>query len=126
MMVRLPVPPSTNNLFANGKGGRFITDKYKAWRDNAGWMLNIARPGTFGAMKVAIKLYVPRKPASRDIDNFAKGPIDLLVAHRVINDDKQVERLVIERHDDPDIVLSVEPFGEPSLAGRLKAAGEIA
>lgn len=126
-VVRLPVPPSTNNLFANGKGsGRFITAKYSAWRTEAGWMLQLARPVPFGGMKVSVVLYVPRKPASRDIDNFCKGPLDLLTAHKIINDDKQVEELIVRRHDDPDILLSVQPFGSPDLASRVQAAGEVA
>lgn len=125
MMVRLPVPPSTNNLFANGKSGRYVTASYKAWRTAAGWQLNLARVEPFGKMKVAVTLYVPRKPASRDLDNFSKAPLDLLVAHGVIADDKHVERLVIERHDAPEIILSVEPFGEPTLEARRTAAGMV-
>lgn len=51
MMVRLPCPPSTNNLFANGRNGRYTTDKYAAWQKDAGWMLNLAKPQSFGNMK---------------------------------------------------------------------------
>lgn len=118
MMVRLPVPPSTNNLFANGKRGRYLTDAYDAWRTEAGLKLNLARPIPFGAIKVAVSLFVPRKPKSRDIDNFCKAPLDLLVKHRVINDDKQVERLTVERHDDADLILSVEPFSSADRSVR--------
>jgi Holliday junction resolvase RusA-like endonuclease len=113
MMVRLPTPPSTNNLYFNLKrGGRHPTDKYKAWQQEAGYVLNRVHPQQrcFGAMKVQVALYVPRKPASRDIDNFCKGPLDLLVKHGVIADDKHIERLTVERHDAADILVSVEPY----------------
>lgn len=111
MLVRLPVPPSTNNLFVNKKvGGRFLSPAYKAWRTSAGWALNLSRPVPFCGDLVEVSLTVPRKPASRDLDNFAKAPIDLLVAHAIINDDKQIERLTISRHDDADIILSVVPY----------------
>lgn len=111
MLVRLPVPPSTNNLFVNKKvGGRFLSPAYKAWRASAGIYLNLARITPFCGELVEMSLTVPRKPASRDLDNFAKAPIDLLVAHAIINDDKQIERLTISRHDDADIILSVVPY----------------
>lgn len=111
MMVRLPAPPSTNNLFINVRvGGRILSPAYKAWRTHAGHLLNLARVQPFGVAPVQIGLMVPRKPASRDIDNFSKAPLDLLVAHAIIADDKYVERLIIERHDDDDILLTVMPF----------------
>jgi crossover junction endodeoxyribonuclease RusA len=125
-MVRLPVPPSTNNLFANGKHGRWATDKYVAWQKEAGWMLQAARPTPFGSMKVQVTLCVPRKPASRDLDNFCKAPLDLLVKHKVIADDKHIEELTVRRHDDPDMIVSVMPFGSPSLESRMEAARRIA
>ena len=117
MIVRLPVPPATNNLFVNKKvGGRFISPAYKAWRTEAGWALKLRKPAlqVFGPIPVEIWLMVPRKPVNRDIDNFAKGPLDLLVAHGIISDDKQVARLTIERHDDDDLILNVEQFSRPS------------
>jgi len=124
MLIRLPVPPSTNNLFANAKsGGRFITGTYKSWLKEAATLLMIARPERFGTMKVQVGLYVPRKPVSRDIDNFCKAPIDLLVKHGVLADDKQIEKLTVERHDSPDLLVSVEPYGEPATDARVKAAG---
>lgn len=111
MLVRLPAPPSTNNLFINVRsGGRILSPAYRSWRTYAGTLLNLARVQPFGLASVQIGLMVPRKPASRDIDNFSKAPIDLLVAHAIIADDKQVERLTIERHDEADILLTVMPY----------------
>lgn len=108
-MVRLPVPPSTNNLYINLKHGRMVSPAYKAWRLEAGLKLNLRKSDTFGTLPVQVGLMVPRKPKSRDIDNFAKAPIDLLVAHGIIADDKHIERLTISRHDDPDILITVTP-----------------
>lgn len=123
MLVRLPVPPSTNNLFVNKKvGGRMLSPAYAAWRKEAGWLLNIARLTPFEKMPVQFSLWVPRKPASRDIDNFAKGALDLFVAHGIIADDKQVERLTIERHDDADIIVDIMPF---SIIQSARAASRV-
>jgi Holliday junction resolvase RusA-like endonuclease len=117
MNIRLPAPPSTNNLFINVRsGGRILSPAYRSWRTHAGHLLNLARVQPFGVAPVQIGLMVPRKPASRDIDNFSKAPIDLLVAHAIIADDKQVERLTIERHDDADILLTVMPYS--GVAGK--------
>jgi Holliday junction resolvase RusA-like endonuclease len=111
VMVSLPVPPSTNHLFVNlKKGGRMTNRLYTAWKMEAGLKLNRFRSQAFGKMPVSVTLFVPRKPASRDIDNFAKAPLDLLVSHKIIDDDKYIERLLIERHDDANMIVSVIPF----------------
>ena len=110
-LIRLPVAPSTNNLFANGKHGRFITDHYKAWRTEAGVMLNLARVEPFGRMRVELEILIPEKTRG-DISNRVKATEDLLVAHKIIEDDVQVWRLVVGRHKDADMLLSIVPFQE--------------
>jgi hypothetical protein len=44
--VDLPFPPSVNNLFANGKSGRYTTQQYADWQKNAGWKIKADRPAT--------------------------------------------------------------------------------
>lgn len=124
MILRLPVPPSVNNLFFNlKKGGRAPTRKYLAWQTEAGWMLKQRPVMSFGQMLVQVKIWVPRK-SRMDLDNASKGILDLLQTHRIFANDKQVERLTIERHDDKDALVEVMPFSEAvSPERRIQAAG---
>lgn len=83
----LPFPPSTHGLF---RGGRFkgdLNERYRKWRDEAGWMLLSQGVERFnGPVAIRVELRAPdRRP--RDGDNFVKGPIDLLVKHGVIASD---------------------------------------
>lgn len=81
---------------------------------------------SFGQMQVQVKIWVPRSNR-RDVDNFAKGILDLLTKHRVYNDDRQVQRLTIERHDDKDALVEVMPYSEThSDERRIEAARKIA
>lgn len=88
----LPTPPSTNNLFINVKGrGRIKSRQYKAWAEEAGWRLlaQRVRPVS-GRVHVTIRA-IRKDGRRRDIDNIIKPILDLLVAQRVISDDRHVE-----------------------------------
>lgn len=89
--VRLPVPPSANNLWevVRRKFGRKghvkssvkLTDRYEAWRDEAIYLVrqNIPRERIY---PVAIRIVVCRGEgwsAGRDLDNCIKPTIDALV-----------------------------------------------
>lgn len=93
----IPTPPSTNNLFANGKHGRFKSKKYEAWIVEAGKELLAQKPQHF-AGRVEVQLQVPRN-LRRDLDNHWKASLDLLVSHGVIQDDRFIERLYVFWHD---------------------------
>lgn len=115
-LIRLPIAPSVNNLFANGENGRYRTVAYNKWRTAAGWQLNLAHVQPFGKMRVQIGICV-NDAMKGDIDNRCKGPIDLLVAHHIIEDDKQVWRVSIERVAASickarEMLLSIEPYKE--------------
>lgn len=99
-IIDLPLPPSVNNLFVNaGKRGRVISKPYKAWRDVAGWQLARQRPGAIKG-RYALEIYI-QSDARADIGNLEKACSDLLVAHRVIEDDALAWALHIYR--DPRI-----------------------
>lgn len=99
-IIDLPLPPSVNHLFANaGKRGRVITPHYKAWRKEAGWQLIRQRPGSIKG-RYALEIYI-QADAAADIGNLEKACSDLLVAHRVIEDDAMAWALHIYR--DPRI-----------------------
>lgn len=87
----LPAPISVNALFVNrrGKGmkGRMISPAYLNWRREAEYSLLLSRPlPTFkGRIGVCMAFSEPSRP--NDLDNKAKGILDLLVKHKIIQDD---------------------------------------
>jgi len=88
--VHIPVPPSTNGLFANIPGrGRIKSERYRAWLVVAGTELNLQRPKAVNG-PVSVDLMMKRPNGSSDIDNRIKAALDLLVLHRLIDDDKKV------------------------------------
>lgn len=106
-IVRIPAPPSTNNLFYNASGkGRVKTDRYRTWLSAAGWSLKEQRPVSVpGRVRISILMRQPR--ANADIDNRFKAPLDLLVLHGVIDDDKNVCGASIEWADVDDCIVTV-------------------
>lgn len=102
--IKLPNPPSANALFANRKRdpfakptarklpGRVKTAKYRQWIEDAGWMLAMQRPGSIVG-RYTLDITPGRGMA--DIDNLVKGISDLLVSHRVIEDDSLAERVTL-------------------------------
>lgn len=100
-MIRynLPFPPSVNNLFANGKKGRFRTDKYETWRTLAGQeIMAQGRKRLKGAVSMSVLAVRPDK-RKRDLSNLLKAIEDLLVDMGVIEDDSLIERISIQWAD---------------------------
>lgn len=88
-MIRLvlPFPPSVHGLYRGGRWRGDISPEYKAWRDEAGLLLNRQRAPAFtGPVRVIVRLVAPDN-RERDSDNYIKAILDLLVAHGVIESD---------------------------------------
>lgn len=86
-VIRLPLCPSTNNLFKNAIGkGRVRSAEYKRWLETAGLLLNRARPGKV-ASPVIVIIRVGKCNQARDLDNMAKPVLDLLSHAGVIQND---------------------------------------
>lgn len=118
--LTLPIPPSTNELFRNvstaereraaSQGrklpGRAKTKAYISWLNAAGWTLKAQRPGKVpGKVKIQILMRQPR--ASADCDNRFKAPIDLLVLHGVIDDDRNVQGAAIDWADVEGCIVTI-------------------
>lgn len=84
----IPMPPSLNNAFLNAAGkGRVRSKAYKAWVEEAGWMVKARRNGLIpGPVSVTLDICPPNKRAF-DLDNRLKPALDLLVACGVLSDD---------------------------------------
>jgi crossover junction endodeoxyribonuclease RusA len=93
--LRLPFPPSTNNLFLNARRGRVLSPEYRAWRDQAGWELKAQKPP---AMTERCVIHIDIDDTRQgDCANREKAVTDLLVAHGVLKGDqkKYVKRVSI-------------------------------
>lgn len=86
--VEVPVPPSTNNLFATGTSRRrFVSPEYKAWRAEVYPLLQaMRRPAAF-PVEVWLTLCGKGVSQRRDIGNIEKALGDALVACGVLPDD---------------------------------------
>lgn len=87
IVLELPAPPSTNNLYLNlrkGKG-RTRSPEYLNWQISAGWHVQTARQKAIDG-PVSVHLIAQENPR-RDLDSYWKATLDLLVAHRLIADD---------------------------------------
>lgn len=95
--VRLPLPPSTNNLYINRGKKRVISERYRAWRQAAGWALIEQSPKAVNG-DFDLWLYVewPDK-RRRDLDNHLKAVLDLLVSHQLVEDDSRCQAMHIYR-----------------------------
>ena len=118
-ILTVPAPPSVNNLFANTVRGRFKTPRYKAWLQEAGWRLREQLPDPVPG-RVVVMLGIERNNLRSDLDNQAKALLDLLTAHKVIEDDRYVTALVMAwmpqgRHREPIARLMVRPADPMTL-----------
>lgn len=88
-LFSIPVPPTTNNLFATVGRRRVQTREYKSWLEAAGWQIKTQRvPKVEGDVKVT--LVITRPTVTSDLDNRIKPILDSLVKFGVIDDDTQV------------------------------------
>ena len=90
---RLPMPPSTNALYANAPGkGRVKTTRYRSWIDEAGWELKrqlVPVPHLSGRVAMRIGLSTE---ARIDFDNI-KAIGDLMKRMGLLDDDRQIRDL---------------------------------
>lgn len=94
--LSLIVPPSTNALYRNLPGkGRVKTSRYLTWQRAASNELIAQKPKPI-AGDVDVSIQVPRDDR-RDIDNYCKAILDLLVMHGLIADDRHVIALHVAK-----------------------------
>ena len=105
-VITLPFPPSLNNMFVNGLRGRFRSQKYETWIQEAGWELQRQRPSKVaGPVVLLLEFQEGQDRRKRDISNLVKGPEDLLVKHGIIE------------ADDGSIVRSITSKWTPEVEG---------
>lgn len=113
----LPYPLGVNRLYRSVNGRAILSREGREWKDRAAIAALLGRGPTecqlpfTGPVAVSIALY---RPARRgDIDGGLKVCLDALNGIAYV-DDRQVERLMVTRHEDPTnprAEVTVEPAG---------------
>jgi Holliday junction resolvase RusA-like endonuclease len=94
MILDLKEPVGVNRLYLKG---RIISPKYKAWIKDAGWELLLQgaqKHPIHGPYTVLLELYESTRV---DADACAKGLLDLLVKHKITDDDRHCKRIIAEK-----------------------------
>lgn len=96
----LPFPPGVNNLFPTvmtDRGPKRVKSKaYRAWTEEAGWMVPPAAKGKVPAHFRAVLVFDRPSAGRIDLDGRAKAVLDLLKTMGVIKDDSLTERLTLD------------------------------
>lgn len=86
------LPPSVNHIYRRRKDGQvFKTQAYNTWANGEGYDLNRQMAGQkkwTGPVYLTLAMKRPR--SNSDLDNRQKGIFDLLQAHGVIDNDKNI------------------------------------
>lgn len=88
--LQLPYPPSNNSLYMRTARGVTLTRNYRSWIKEAGWALKAQRPGSISGPVDVHMIAVKPDRRKRDVANLEKAVSDLLVRHRVIEDDSLI------------------------------------
>lgn len=116
--LRLPFPPTANNLYKNVRKGRARTEAYDSWLASAyGSLRGQQFEKVVGSYRLQIVLSRPDRRA-RDADNLVKAISDFLKKAGVIQDDAHAQSVFIGwAYDAPDpnagAFVSVEPAEFP-------------
>ena len=94
--LTLPMPVSSNNMFVNGQRGRFRSQKYDSWIQEAGTEIMRQWPRkTAGPVNLLLEFQEAKDKRKFDISNRIKPTEDLLVKHGIIEaDDWSIVRKV--------------------------------
>jgi crossover junction endodeoxyribonuclease RusA len=107
----LPVPVSVNAIYERHPGGGVRLSKaYSAWLSEAGWRLNVQRPGRVSG-RYQLTLRMPEE-SGLDLDNSIKAVSDLMQLHGVVRNDRLASRIVLEwQSEQPVAMVEVVPLG---------------
>ena len=128
--VSLPVPPSANACWRNGRGGkgRFRTDVYKAWAMEAAMIARAAwrdqgSPVIERGYQVIVRAGIDHK---RDLDNLAKPIIDVLGPAMDLPNDRWCDRVELSREGSKGRVFVTVIGCAPERVGEVISIGDAA
>ena len=108
-IIDLPPPPSVNGLYRNTtaaeqaywvarghkKRSRVKTDRYRTWLSAAGWDIKAQHPAPVRG-RYDLTVTVAEGASKSDLGNLIKATEDLLVAHHIIDDDRDSNRIILQ------------------------------
>ena len=101
--IRLPLPPSANNMFVNTNNGRAKSREYKAWLENARWEIltkwRAAGKPLCPVVPMALTIRLGIDGRGRDASNCIKAIEDALVRELPIPDDRWNDRILVLRDE---------------------------
>lgn len=112
MILRLPVPPSTNNLYPTNRktGRRFKSAEYKTWIAEAdGWLLEQKRGLIPITGPCSMRITIPAKTRG-DVSNRIKSVEDFCVSRGLTSDDKNNRKVSIEAGHVACCVVEISPL----------------
>ena len=98
IVLQLPVPPTTNNLYVtrrDGKG-RARTSQYAAWQKEAQQLIMISGCPREGWRHVRVEVLAPLN-YKRDIENCLKCLMDVLATMHIVADDRWIDQIEVRR-----------------------------
>jgi Holliday junction resolvase RusA-like endonuclease len=126
--VWLPMPPSTNNLYATARNGRrFTTSAYRTWKGEADSLVMMLGPRR--AFDCPVKVTVALTPGPRcrrsDADNRLKAVQDCLVRMGIlVDDDREFVHEITARWSNrgrPGALVTVTPISTAESANAKPA-----
>ena len=98
----LAAPPSANRIWRVSNGKVHKSAEYRTWLKDQAWVAlqqigpQRASKPLSGPISVTVRV-TPRDKRLRDLDNYAKPVMDFLEHIMLIDNDRQVERILMER-----------------------------
>lgn len=98
LTVTFPPPPSGNKIWRNVKGRTLKSAEYRGWVLEAvmGIRLSLTDKAARIVSACAVSLRIPRKSKLSDLDNRIKPCLDALQAAGVIQNDRQIVRIIAQ------------------------------
>lgn len=108
----IPTPERTNAIWRQWQGRTLVSARHR--RDK------LAAPRQFAGLPclsgdLFVRMVWVRERKSGDVDSRIKATLDLLTAMGIWADDKQVQRLSVERVDDPQQAPGMYVWIEPAM-----------
>lgn len=97
-------PLSTNVLW---QGRRFKTKAYKDYREELGYLLGKEQVRGKN-LELTVKFGLPKKSWRTDVSNLIKGLEDAIVDVGIIEDDRYITKLTLEKYPAEDYEIKIK------------------
>lgn len=128
--VVLPFPPSANGNWRNTDRGTLLSKKARAYRKEVEQLVLVNKWAKRIDTPMTVTLFlIPPNNLRRDLDNFAKIPLDALVNAKVLTDDSLVKDLRIvwaKSTQKSRLLVRITPYRQDGITipeEALKAVG---